>query len=331
MAVELITVSQAEDGLRLDRWFKIFYPDLNFIQLQKKCRKGEVRIDGKRAKCGDRVQKGNVIRVPPLNMSTPPKPVLHEKAYVGEDASYIRQMVVYKDDAIIALNKPNGLATQGGSNTDVHIDGLSRYLHRDGQDKPRLVHRLDKDTSGIMLMAKTRKAASELMQAFKSNKPKKVYWAVIVGQPEVSSGTIDMPLSKKTVGKGEKVVIDEENGKRAITEFEVIYRLGGVLTLIALWPKTGRTHQLRAHMAYTGTPILGDGKYGGNDAFVSDDSHSKKVHLHARSITVPEGITDTEAGVTLVADLPEHILKTFEAWGVEGSFADFDTAFGDMV
>ena len=330
MAVELKNVSQSEDGLRLDRWFKIFYPDLNFIQLQKKCRKGEVRIDGKRCKCSDRISKGNVIRVPPLRMTEKPVSVLSDKTYSAADAEYVRQMVLYKNDVIVALNKPSGLATQGGTNTDVHIDGLSRYLHRDGQDKPRLVHRLDKDTSGVMVMAKTRKTASEFMQAFKNHKPRKVYWAVIVGQPEVSSGTIDMPLSKKTVGKGEKVVIDEEEGKRAITEFEVLYRLGGALTLVALWPKTGRTHQLRAHMAYTGTPILGDGKYGGNDAFVSDDKHSKHVHLHARSLILPDGITGVEAGLKITAELPKHILQTFEVWGVEGSFAEFDKAFGDL-
>ncbi len=330
MAVEYITVSQSEDGMRLDKWFKVFYPDLNFIQLQKKCRKGEVRIDSKRAKCGDRVEKGNVIRIPPLGKMEKPKSVLSDKVYNSEDAEFIRQMIVYKDDGVIALNKPAGLAAQGGSNTDKHIDGLSRYLHRDGQDKPRLVHRLDKDTSGVMLMAKTRKVASQLMEAFKNQKPRKIYWAIVVGQPEVSKGTIDMPLSKKTVGKAEKVVIDEEEGKRAVTEFEVLYRLGGVLTVVALWPKTGRTHQLRAHMAYTGTPILGDGKYGGNEAFVSDDKHSKQVHLHARSITIPDNVDGTRGGTVITADLPKHILQTFEAWGVEGTLSSFDKAFEDI-
>ncbi|MGB1360869.1 MAG: RluA family pseudouridine synthase [Alphaproteobacteria bacterium] len=318
MAVEMVTVKPDDADMRLDRWFQKYY-DLNFAMVQKKCRKGEIRLDGKRVKGNERVSAGMVVRVPPMDKKiTNPNA---DKVYNPEDAELIKSMVIHKDDDIIAINKPAGIPVQGGTNTLKHIDHLTRYLHRDNQDKPRLVHRLDKDTSGVLLLARNRKSANDLGDLFKRNKPRKVYWAVIVGEPDMDSGQISAPLIKKNMGGQEKVVVDEDEGKNAITEFEVLQRMGGVLTLVALYPLTGRTHQLRAHMQYMGTPILGDGKYGGKDSFVSNEAHTKKMHLHARLIDTGD--------LNIVADISGHMKDTFKMFDVNIE-PHFDSVFEDL-
>ncbi len=314
MAVKIDTVSPADAGMRLHRWLKTHY-DLSFVQVQKRCRKGEIRLNGKRANGKDILQTGMQVRIPPVQ-SVPSKPI-HPKAYNAEDAAYIRNLVIYNDNDIIALNKPAGIAVQGGSDTVRHIDGLSRYLHR---HKPRLVHRLDKDTSGVLLLAKNHRSAAELGRAFHSHKPRKIYWAIVVGEPKIAAGIITAPLIKNRSGNTEKMRV-AEGGKRAVTAYEVLQRMGGVVSLIALSPRTGRTHQLRAHMAYLNTPILGDGKYGGKSAFVSDEAHMKKIHLHARSLSVN--------GITITADIPAHFAATCNVFGVD-ILPHYDTVFGDI-
>lgn len=304
MAVETIIIGTSDDGMRLDRWFKTYY-NVPFVQVQKKCRKGEIRLNGKRVKGREILQTGMCVRVPPLApVSVSPSP----KAYNADDAHFIRDMVIYQDDRIIALNKPAGLAVQGGANTPRHIDGLSRYLHRDSQEKPRLVHRLDKDTSGVLLLGRSRQSASYVTHMFKSHTPRKVYWAIVVGDVHMDAGTIDAPIAKHNKNGVEKMYVSDD-GKRAVTDFQVLERMGDALSLVALWPRTGRTHQLRVHMAHMGTPILGDGKYGGKAAFVSGESHMKKMHLHARSITVDD--------ITITADVSDTFLATCNMFGVD--------------
>ena len=313
MAVQIITVSPADNGMRLDKWFKVHY-NTSFIQVQKKCRKGEIRIDGKRVKSNATIHTGMQIRIPPL----PPKKAPNPKAYNAQDADFIRSLIIYKDDNIIALNKPAGIAVQGGSHMTIHIDGLCRYLHRDTQQKPRLIHRLDKDTSGVLLLARNKQMATQLGRAFKADKPRKIYWAIVVGEPQIPTGTIKAPILKKRRGSAEKMTVDPD-GKHAVTEYEVLHRMGGVLSLLALYPRTGRTHQLRVHMALLNTPILGDGKYGGKNAFVSDEPHMKKMHLHARSITTN--------GVSVIADIPPHFKQSFKMFEVD-ILPYYDTVFG---
>ncbi len=316
MGVEQVTVKKSDSDMRLDRWFQKYY-DLSFAQVQKKCRKGEIRINGKRIKGNERISEGMVIRIPPLDKKTD---FNQNKVYNPNDAELIKNMVIYKDDDIIAINKPSGIAVQGGTNTLKHIDYLTRYLHRDNQDKPRLVHRIDKDTSGVLILARNRQTATELTSLFKHKKIRKVYWAVVVGEPEMDKGTIQVPLLKKNISGQEKMIPDEE-GKNAITEFEVLQRMGGVLTLIALYPLTGRTHQLRAHMEYMDTPILGDGKYGGKKSFISNEAHTKKMHLHARLIDMGK--------INIVADISGHMLETFKMFNVVQQ-KYFDEVFKDL-
>jgi len=316
MSVKQITVKQSDSDIRLDRWFQKYY-DLNFSQIQKKCRKGEIRLDGKRIKGNERISEGMVVRVPPLDKKIY---INQNKVYNPNDAEFIKDMVIYKDDDIIAINKPSGIAVQGGTNTLKHIDCLTRYLHRDSQDKPRLVHRIDKDTSGVLVLARNRQTATELTNLFKHKKIRKVYWAVVVGEPEMDKGTIEVPLLKKNIAGQEKMIPDED-GKNAITEFEVLQRMGGVLTLVALYPLTGRTHQLRAHMEYMGNPVLGDGKYGGKKSFISNESHTKKMHLHARLIDMDK--------INIVADISGHMLETFKMFNVIQQ-KYFDEVFKDL-
>ncbi len=316
MPVTTHMVLSTDNGMRLDRWLKTHY-DLPFVQVQKRCRKGEIRIDGKRVKGKEILTTGMYVRIPPLYDVPVFKP--HSQAYNPQDAVYIKDLVIYKDDDIIALNKPVGIAVQGGVNTPRHIDGLTRYLHRDTQAKPRLVHRLDKDTSGVLLLARNRQSATHLGRAFKYNTLQKIYWAIVVGTPAPSAGIINAPMLKKRIGTTEKIAVDK-NGKRAITEYEVLQRIGGVLSLVALYPRTGRTHQLRVHMAYMQTPILGDGKYGGKSAFVSGESHMKKMHLHARSIYID--------GIRVTADISPHFKDTVKMFSVD-ILPHYDTVFMD--
>ena len=265
-SVEYKHVKKDEQDMRLDRWLKTHYPELPFGQMQRILRKGEVRVEGKRAKANDRLEAGMKIRIPPMNFEKSDRPETEAtpKGPDPRDEKLAKSLVIYRDADIIGINKPAGLAVQGGSKTERHLDGMLDFLQFDADDRPRLVHRLDKDTSGVMLLARNRLTAAQLGDAFKTKETRKVYWAITAGIPDIESGTINMPLTKGGGQGKERVFVDEEEGKEAITEFKVLERAGKRLALVALWPRTGRTHQLRAHMAALGTPILGDGKYGGN-------------------------------------------------------------------
>ncbi len=307
------------------------------------CRKGEIRVDGGRVKPATRVATGQVVRVPPLPTKT--APAVDRPAISDADAQMIREAVIFRDDHILALNKPPGLPTQGGSKQTRHVDGLAEALRFGLEEKPRLVHRLDKDTSGVLLMARSRSVASALTKAFRARDTRKIYWAAVAGTPSPAMGTIRFGLIKAPGhgrgGEGEKMlplhpkeVDSTEGAKHATTDYAVLSSLGTRASWAALVPITGRTHQLRAHMAAIGHPIVGDGKYGGSGQENLGDgwgAHlggeiSRKLHLHARSLSFTHPVTCIR--VTLTAKLPPHMERTWEMfdWSVSDVPDDpFDT------
>lgn len=282
--VQKMDVAPNEAELRLDQWFKRRFPELTFGRIAKWLRTGQVRVDGKRSKLGDRLRAGQTVRVPPFAVSpaVSPSPI---SPILAEEAATLRERVLHRDARVIALNKPANLAVQGGSKVKRHLDAMLDALRFDAKERPLLVHRLDKDTSGVLLLARDRHAAKKLAAAFKSRETEKIYWALVVGVPRPRKGRIDLPVAKRPGRGGEKMAVDQEGGKHALTEYAVINTAGRRVAWLALQPFTGRTHQLRVHMVSLGTPILGDGKYGGQKAFIP--SLPERLHLHARSISVP--------------------------------------------
>jgi 23S rRNA pseudouridine955/2504/2580 synthase len=288
--VDHVAVRVEEEGWRFDRWAKTHYPTLAFSQLHKLCRTGQFRLDGKRIEASARLKPGQVVRVPPLgDMPAAPAKPMHRQLR-SEDAAFVKGLVVYEDERLIALNKPAGLAVQGGSGTTRHVDGLLDAFAKKGE-RPRLVHRLDRDTSGLLVVAKTAAAARDLAFAFQQHKVRKLYWAMLLKGPERNQGLIDLPLAKAGPTGQEKMRhLDHEDdadgiGRNARTRFMVLARAGKVATWTALMPLTGRTHQLRAHAALIGCPILGDGKYGGKAAH--PNGAPKGLMLHARELDLP--------------------------------------------
>ncbi len=338
--VQTVTVGPGDGDQRLDRWLKRHFPHLAQGRIEKMCRKGEIRVDGARAKASTRVDVGQQVRIPPLpepgQVESAPKPTV-----TPGDADMIRACVLWKDDHIIALNKPPGLPTQGGSKQTRHVDGLADALCFGMDEKPRLVHRLDKDTSGVLLLARTREMAAKLTAAIRHRETHKIYWALVAGVPtpylgEVKYGLVKAPGHGKS-GEGEKMLcihprdIDKTDGaKRAHTLYATLYRVAGRAAWVAMEPVTGRTHQLRAHMAEIGHPIIGDGKYGGSGQENLGDGWgaqlggiiSKKLHLHARSMTFEHPVT--RKSITIKAPLPEHMAQSWDTLGWEESFASDD-------
>jgi len=317
-SVQTLNVGDDDSDIRLDRWFKRHFPNVGHGLLEKWLRTGQVRVDGKRAKANQRLEPGQQIRVPPVPEGEAPKPAADKaRAPVDEKtARMLRDAVLYMDDDVIALNKPAGIAVQGGTGAgDKHIDAWLDALKFDRDDRPRLVHRLDKDTSGVLLLGRSANAAAKLAAAFKSRAARKCYWALVVGVPKHRQGRIDAPLAKLPGRLGEKMAVDEDEGKRAVTWFRVVDNALRKAAWLEMEPRTGRTHQLRAHCALLGTPILGDGKYGGTEAFISGTGVSRKMHLHARAVRLPHPRTGKELMVT--APLPDHMAKSFEFFGFD--------------
>lgn len=317
-----VTADDAE--IRLDRWFKRHYPDLGHGQLQKLLRSGQVRVDGRRAKANVRLETGQEIRVPPAaaqaRQAAPAKKTGKPPSEKEQRARQeLRERVIHSDDHVLALDKPAGLAVQGGSGIETHVDGMLDALRFGAKERPRLVHRLDRDTSGVLLLARTAKAATALTKAFAARQTEKTYWAIVCGLPELRQGRINAPLSKGGPAGQERVGIDEVNGQRAVTDYQVLDAAGRQAALLALRPLTGRTHQLRAHCLAMGTPILGDGKYGGREAFLGGIELAKQVHLHARRIVIahPGG-----GKLEVAAPLPPHFAASMKTLGFEGD--DYD-------
>ena len=319
-AVRQFTVDAEDDGIRLDRWFKRHVPDASFNIVSRWARTGQLRVDGARAKPGDHVEAGQTIRVPPAEAPSAPKPRREKKQLTPEQIEFAQAMVIHKDDAALVINKPPGLATQGGTKTTEHVDGLLDALSYEREDRPKLVHRLDKDTSGALLVARTPRAAGLFSKNFSGRTAKKVYWALVVGVPDIADGLIELPLAKQPGTGGEKMHVDEENGQPAKSRYRVIERAGNRAAFVELQPMTGRTHQLRVHLSAIGHPIVGDGKYGGPEAFLTGGV-SRKMHLHARRIRV-----DHPGGgkLDVTADLPQHFAESMEMLG-------FDPAKGDAL
>ncbi len=315
--VKTLFVGAGEEGVRLDRFFKRRWPHLNHIQLQKLIRSGQVRVDGARAKADTRLAAGSQVRVPPL-------PEAGERPERGNelsdrDVAYAKSLVLYEDEEVLALNKPAGLAVQGGTKTTKHVDRLLSAWG-EGTERPRLTHRLDRDTSGVLVLGKSPAAAARLSGAFAKRRAEKTYWAIVAGEPKPGQGTIELPLVKAGVGDRELVrpADPKEFGAEAAeTDYVTVSRAGNRATWLALRPYTGRTHQLRVHMKAMGHPILGDPKYG-DDASVAL-SAGLKLQLHARRLVIPHPSTGMLA---LEAPVSPELLAGFERFGFDEHEAD---------
>ena len=332
--VQKIRVGEDEADQRLDRWLRRKFPQLSQGRIEKLCRKGEFRVDGGRVRASTRIEPGQEVRIPPLPDG--PGPRTENKPEISEaDRQMMLDAVLYRDDYLIVLNKPAGLPTQGGSGQKRHVDGLAEALRFGLDEKPRLVHRLDKDTSGILLLARTQRMAGELTKAFRDRETRKIYWAAVAGIPQPKMGTIRFGLIKSAGhgprGAGEKMhcvhprEIERTPGaKRATTDYAVLSSLGRRTAWVALSPITGRTHQLRAHMAEVGHPIIGDGKYGGSGQENLGDGWgaqlggdiSRKLHLHARSLEIRHPVSNRK--MVFTAPLPPHMQRTWETVGWAG-------------
>lgn len=311
--VQTVTVEPGEAEQRLDRWFRRRFPQVPHGLLAKLLRTGQVRVDGRRAKANQRLEAGQQVRVPPLPDAPPPTPAQSRPTVSEAQARALREAVLYRDEHVIALNKPPGLAVQGGTGTTKHLDAMLDALAFDGE-RPRLVHRLDKDTSGVLLLGRTPAAAARLAGAFKSRQTRKLYWAVVVGVPKPRRGRISAPLAKLPGRAGEKVAVDEDEGKHAVTWYRTVAAAARKAAWLEMEPRTGRTHQLRAHCLLLNTPILGDGKYGGQEAFLQGQGLSRKLHLHARTVRMPH---PTGGVLEVTAPLPPHMAATFDFFGFE--------------
>ena len=319
-AVRQFTVEADDDGARLDRWFKRHLPQVGFATVSRWARTGQIRLDGKRAAVEDRIATGQIIRVPPGGTTTPERKVNPRKELSEAQIVQAEAMVLTQDRAAIVLNKPPGLATQGGTGTREHVDQLLDAYAPDGP-RPRLVHRLDKDTSGVLLIARTPGSAAFFSKRFSTRSARKFYWALVTGVPDIEDGLIELPLAKQPGSGGEKMMVDEsEHGQAARTRYRVIDQAGNRTAWVELQPLTGRTHQLRVHMAAIGHPIVGDGKYGGPEAFLTG-SISRKMHLHARRLIIdhPDGTP-----IDITAPLPVHFAASMAQLG-------FDEAAGDSL
>ena len=300
-------VSADEDGLRLDRWFKRHFPQVTHGRLEKLLRTGQVRVDGRRVKASDRLTQGALIRVPPIAAEA----LARKPDISAEDAKFIRSLIIAEEPDIYILNKPAGLAVQGGSKTHRHIDGMLSALSTDGE-RPRLVHRLDRDTAGVLIIARTVAAASAMGDLLQNHRIRKPYWAIVTGSPSPRQGEIDLPLAKIGPHGEERMeaVEPEEGGQRAITRYETLDAAAGKFAFLALEPVTGRTHQLRAHLAALGHPILGDVKYGSG---LPQDDFPAGLQLLARQILIPR--SGGRRALIVKAEPPAHLREAMSRLG----------------
>jgi 23S rRNA pseudouridine955/2504/2580 synthase len=313
-----------EEGMRLDRWFRLHYPGLPHSQLNKLLRTGQVRVDGGRVKSNARLGAGQEVRVPPLRREAEvraQRPAV-AKPLTAEERRQFRAMVLYEDEDILVIDKPSGLAVQGGTRTSRHVDAMLMALGVEYGERPLLVHRLDRDTSGVLVIAKRRAVAARLGRQFATRSVRKIYWAAVKGVPRPAQGKVDAALIKAGGPEGDRVraasAAEKEEAQRAVTYYAVIDRAGTRFSWVSLKPVTGRQHQLRAHMAIIGHPILGDEKYGGD--IDVPDTLPKKLHLHARRIVFPHPRTGVAVDIT--APLPEHMRKTWELFGFDADRYD---------
>lgn len=319
------TVAADEEGMRLDRWFKLHFPQVTFAYLNKLTRTGQVRIGSGRAKTSTRLMSGDEIRVPPLAFDKRPAdtPKADVRPLTREERRLFDSMVIHEDKDIFILNKPSGFAVQGGTKTYHHLDGLLMGLGKELGERPLLVHRLDRDTSGVIVIARRRAIASALGTLFATRNVKKTYWAVVKGVPKPQQGRIEVALVKAKGPEGDRMRAsregEEDDEQNAVTQYAVVDKAGQMASWLSLQPMTGRQHQLRAHAAHIGTPILGDNKYGGDKGL--PEGVANRLHLHARRIVFPHPRGGT---VDISAPLPEHMRATFEMLGFDADRYDRD-------
>lgn len=322
MSVEQRVVTEDEAEIRLDRWFRRHFPALTQGALQKLCRTGQIRVDGRRVEAATRLAEGQSVRVPPLPDAPAPAP--GTAVAPAPDPAVVRaleDMVLYRDEQVIVLNKPHGLAVQGGPGISRHLDGMLDGLRGDGAHRPRLVHRLDRDTSGVLVLARSPGVAAKLSAAFRGRHVHKTYWAVVTGRPQPAEGRVDLPLIRRVGPRGERTSPaerDDEEAQRAVSDYRTLDHAGQRLSWLELSPVTGRTHQLRVHCVALGTPIVGDLKYHepdqNNARSAIVEGLSNKLHLHARALDLPH----PQGGRLVVeAALPGHMRETFKTMGFE--------------
>jgi len=318
--VETIEVKGTEAGVRLDRWFKLHFPDVGYAYLQKLLRTGQVRVDSRRVEANARLEAGAKIRVPKVvRQEKTTAPTLKPPLGLSKaDRDRVERMILFEDEHILVLNKPFGLAVQGGTGTKRHIDGMLAGMADRFGDRPRLVHRLDRDTTGVLLVAKHRDAAAKLGRVFQTRSAAKTYWALVKGVPKPHQGKVEAPLVKASGPDGDRVRKalpgEQKEAMHATTHYSLIDRVASKAAWMSLKPVTGRQHQLRAHMALIGHPIVGDNKYGG-DTDTPAEQIEDKLHLHARRLVLPHPYSGGKIDVT--APLPEHMRKTWELLGLD--------------
>jgi 23S rRNA pseudouridine955/2504/2580 synthase len=315
--------------MRFDRWFRVHFPDVTHGYLRKLLRSGQVRVDSKRVQANSRLEAGQQVRVPQVvRKPAAPKPSLQAPLGVSKgDRDIIERAILFEDEHVLVLNKPFGIAVQGGTGTKRHIDGILAGMADRFGDRPRLVHRLDRDTTGVLLVAKHRDAAAKLGRIFQTRSAAKTYWALVKGVPKPPQGKVEAALVKAAGPDGEDRVRKAQPGEQdkamhATTHYSVIDRVAHKASWVSLKPVTGRQHQLRAHMALIGHPIIGDNKYEGDKA-LADSGIEAKLHLHARRLIIPHPVAG-HAKIDVTAPLPDHMRKSWELLGLDPARFDAD-------
>ncbi|ACB78532.1 pseudouridine synthase, RluA family [Methylorubrum populi BJ001] len=321
--VQTLTVAPDEAGMRIDRFLGARFPQLPFTRVQSIVRKGELRVDGKRAKPNDRLEPGSSVRVPPLKLEQPTDRPRSAAKVVG-DAEFLRSLILYEDADMMILNKPFGLAVQGGSGTVRHVDGLLEALTGPDGQRPRLVHRLDKDTAGCLIVAKTRLAAATLAKSFRSRAARKIYWALVAGVPRTRQGRVSTYLVKDEPTDADARMRvakhGDEGASHALTYYATVDQAAQKLAWLSLKPVTGRTHQLRAHAAHIGHPIVGDPKYFDVENWELPGGIQNRLHLLARRIVIPHPRTGQPVDVS--APLPPHMAQSWNLLGFDAARYD---------
>ncbi|KKC31230.1 RluA family pseudouridine synthase [Devosia psychrophila] len=306
-------VNDDEDGMRLDRWFATHFPQLGFGRLQKLIRNGEVKVDKAKVKTDSRVSAGQTVRIPPIDDPDFVKPVQLD----NRDAEFLRSLILYEDEDIYVFNKPHGLAVQGGSGQTRHLDGMLKSLPNKKGEPPRLVHRLDRDTSGCLVVAKTKQAASHFGNVFRSRSARKIYWAIVAGNPHPQQGEISCFLARQSTDDGEQMVVVRNgapNAQHSLSYYSTTDTASKRFAWVTLKPVTGRTHQLRVHMAQLGTPIIGDPRYFNIENWQGAPGLAEGLHLHARRIAIP---LRNGKRLDISAPLPPHMRASFETLGFD--------------
>ncbi|MGY2807033.1 23S rRNA pseudouridine955/2504/2580 synthase [Bradyrhizobium sp. USDA 4506] len=319
--VQTVVVTADENGMRVDRFLEARFPGLSFSHIQRIVRKGELRVNGKRADSKDRLEEGQSVRIPPLRLDTPKTSGTLSEAE-AKTLQALKDMTLYEDDDVLVLNKPAGLAVQGGSGMTRHVDQMLEVMRDAKGQKPRLVHRLDRETSGCLLVAKTRFAATHLTGAFRHRSARKIYWALVAGVPKPKQGRISTYLAKEESEEDSIMRIAEhgdEGASHAVTYYAVVETSATKLAWVSLKPVTGRTHQLRAHMAHIDHAIVGDPKYFNKENWQLPGGLQNRLHLLARRIVIPHprgGVIDA------TAPLPPHMLQSWNLLGLEADRFD---------